>query len=73
MRLGAWSLLIKHCSEGLHPNKAWQPQLLTAPIHVSAIAGGAAKGDRGLAHMQLDGEPWAQAIPSGSSQPLVVS
>ena len=25
-----------------------------------------------MAHMQLDGEPWAQAIPVNAAQPLVV-
>ena len=44
--------------------------LVPDPGHLDA--GGAAKHDRGVAHMQLDGEPWAQAIPAGSSQPLVV-
>lgn len=30
------------------------------------------KGDEAMAHMQLDGEPWAQAIPVNAAQPLVV-
>lgn len=30
------------------------------------------KGDEAMAHMQLDGEPWAQTIPVNAAQPLLV-
>ena len=33
---------------------------------------GAAKGGSGETHMQLDGEPWPQAIPAGDAEPLTV-
>lgn len=29
------------------------------------VGGGATKGDEALTHMQLDGEPWPQTIPTG--------
>lgn len=36
------------------------------------LTGGAIKGEKGQSHMQLDGEPWAQDIPAGEHEPLVV-
>ncbi len=35
-----------------------------------AASGRSVKGEAGLTHMQLDGEPWAQQIPAaGEGQP----
>jgi diacylglycerol kinase (ATP) len=40
-----------------------------------AASGRGVKGETGLTHMQLDGEPWAQQIPAAGQgqQPLRVS
>ena len=38
------------------------------------MGAGPSKGDTGLTHMQLDGEPWPQAIPAAKGAvPITVS
>jgi hypothetical protein len=36
------------------------------------VSAGPTKGDTSVTHMQLDGEPWPQAIPAGDAEPLTV-
>ena len=36
------------------------------------VCAGAARGANAETHMQLDGEPWPQAIPAGDAEPLTV-
>ena len=53
--------------------KLWRMVFASPSVLPHIVAGSNVKGERGTAHMQLDGEPWAQDIPAGDAAPLVVS
>lgn len=64
------ALVMGGVSSGIHGVRLAQASELMLELLAPA---GKVEGEPGLAHMQVDGEPWPQEIPAGSSQPMQVT